>query len=85
MYGRLVERRPDPEPLEVNDVALVAGLTAAWALGLGVLLVLRAAGEDVRTWWIQMCLVGLALGLIGVRTCRRRKASLSARPPRDPG
>jgi hypothetical protein len=74
-----VERRPDPEPLEINDVALVAGGTVLWAVALVVLLVLKAAGSDIRAWWIQMCGAGVLLGLIGVRTCRRRRASLQQR------
>jgi hypothetical protein len=74
-----VERRPDPEPLETNDVALVAGGTALWALALVVLLVLKAAGTEVQDWWWQMCAAGAALGLLGVRYCRRRRASLQQR------
>lgn len=74
-----MERRPDPEPLETNDVALVAGGTALWALALVVLLVLKAAGTEVHAWWWQMCAAGVALGLLGVRYCRRRRASLQQR------
>ena len=74
-----MERRPDPEPLETNDVALVAGGTALWAVALVVLLVLKAAGTDIHTWWMQMCGAGVLLGLIGVRQCRRRRASLQQR------
>jgi hypothetical protein len=65
-------RRPDPPPLETNDVAITAGGTALWLVGLVVLLVLRAAGTEVHDWWLVMCLVGAGLGLLGVRTCRRR-------------
>jgi hypothetical protein len=74
-----VERRPDPAPLEIDDVALVAGGTALWVVGLVVLLVLKAAGTEVHDWWWQMCAAGAALGLLGVRYCRRRKASLHER------
>lgn len=74
-----MERRPDPEPLEIDDVALVAGGTVLWVVGLVVLLVLKAAGTEVRDWWWQMCVAGAALGLLGVRYCRRRKASLHQR------
>ena len=69
-------RRPDPEPLETNDVAIVAGGTALWALALVVLLVLKAAGTDVHDWWWQMCLAGALLGLLGVRYCARRRDRL---------
>jgi len=74
-----VERRPDPAPLETNDVALVAGGTALWAVALVVLLVLKAGGTEVHDWWWQMCAAGAALGLLGVRYCRRRRASLHER------
>jgi hypothetical protein len=74
-----VERRPDPEPLEINDVAVVAIGTVLWAAALAVLLVLKAAGNDIHMWWLQMCGAGVLLGLIGVRTCRRRRASLQQR------
>jgi hypothetical protein len=68
-----VPNRPDPEPLETNDVAIVAGGTALWALALVVVAVLRLAGQDVHGWWIVMCAAGTALGLLGVRTCARRR------------
>lgn len=67
-----MERRPDPEPLETNDVAIVAAGTLAWALALVVLLVLKATGTDIHDWWWQTCVAGVALGLLGVRYCRRR-------------
>jgi hypothetical protein len=73
-----VERRPDPAPLETNDVAIVAGGTALWAIGAVVLLVLKAAGTDVHDWWWQMCLAGTVLGLYGVRYCARRRRYLRA-------
>lgn len=67
-----MERRPDPEPLETNDVALVTALTALWAIAGVVLVMAKLADADIRTWWLQMCAYGVVLGLIGVRTCRRR-------------
>ena len=73
-----VERRPDPEPLEVDDVALVAAGSVAWTVGLVVLLVLEAT-RGVPDWWWQMCAAGAALGLLGVRYCRNRKKALAAR------
>lgn len=69
--------RPDPDPLETNDVAIVVGGTALWALALLVLLVMKAAGTDVRTWWLEMCLAGVVLGLIGVRYCSRRQHAIA--------
>ncbi|HUR52066.1 MAG TPA: DUF2530 domain-containing protein [Mycobacteriales bacterium] len=74
-----MERRPDPAPLETNDVAIVTGGTVLWAVALVVLLVLKAAGVDIRDWWWQMCAAGAALGVLGVRYCRRRRDALAAR------
>ena len=72
-----MERRPDPEPLETNDVALVAAGTVAWLVALVVLIVLKATGSNIHTWWMTMCVAGAALGLIGVRTCQRRHAAIA--------
>ena len=68
--------RPDPPPLETDDVKLVAVGTAAWAVALVVLAVLKLAGQDVRWWWMGMCGYGLALGLFGIRYCRRRHEAI---------
>ena len=80
--SRGVERRPDPPPLETDDVPVVAAGTALWAIALVVLAVLRATGtqvggDDVQGWWMAMCGCGIALGLIGVRHCRRRQAAIA--------
>ena len=83
------ERRPDPPPLETDDVRTVAVGTAAWAVALVVLLVLRVTGATrVEGWWIAMCACGTVLGLLGVQYCRRRHAAIErdkARgvPPRE--
>lgn len=69
-------QRPDPPPLETDDVTVVAIGTALWAGGLLVLLVLKATGAEVRDWWLVMCGYGLALGIYGVHYCRRRHAAL---------
>lgn len=70
-------RRPDPEPLETDDVKIVAGGTALWAVALVVLVVARLAGADVQGWWIAMCACGAALGLLGVRYCQRRRDAIT--------
>ena len=72
-----VTRRPDPEPLETDDVRIVAGGTALWALALIVLLAFRLAGSPVHGWWIAMCACGTVLGLVGIRYCQRRRAALA--------
>ena len=70
-------RRPDPPPLETDDVRTVTVITAAWGLALVVLAVLRATDVTrVETWWMVMCGYGLALGLVGVRHCRRRHVAI---------
>lgn len=56
---------------------LVAAGAAAWAVGLVVLLVLRATETaEVRDWWLGMCCYGVALGLFGVYYCRRRHLAI---------
>ncbi|MDP9101579.1 MAG: DUF2530 domain-containing protein [Actinomycetota bacterium] len=69
-------RRPDPEPLETDDVRTVALGTLAWAVALAVLSVVRLAGGSVRTWWLVMCGCGAVLGLMGVRYCQARRAAI---------
>ena len=76
--SRGVERRPDPPGWDTDDVPVVAAGTALWALALVVLMVLRLTGADgVQGWWMWMCGGGIALGLIGMRHCRRRQAAIA--------
>ncbi|MCU1622519.1 MAG: hypothetical protein JWL79_1364 [Frankiales bacterium] len=72
-------RRPDPPPLETDDVAIIAAGTAAWFVALVVVLVLSLAGRDVHDWWIEMCAAGTILGLVGVSYCVRRRNALAGR------
>lgn len=75
--SRGVERRPDPPVWETDDVPVVAAGTGLWLLALLVLGVLRLTGTgDVHGWWLAMCASGAALGLVGVRHCRRRQAAV---------
>lgn len=70
-------QRPDPPPLETDDVKVVAIGTVLWGAGLLVLAVLRLTGAaEVQDWWLVMCACGLALGLYGVHYCRRRHAAI---------
>lgn len=70
--------RPEPSPLETNDVPTVLLGTALWAVALLILLVLLVADvTEVRGWWLGMCGYGIALGLVGTRTCQRRQAALA--------
>lgn len=69
--------RPDPPPLETDDVRAVAVGTAAWAAVLAVLLVLRVTGATrVEGWWLLMCVYGLVLGAIGIRYCQHRRTAI---------
>lgn len=74
----LAGRRPDPLPLETDDARLVAVGTAVWACAFFVLLVLRLTDATrVEGWWMQMCLYGVALGVVGTLYCRRRQAAIA--------
>ncbi|MFD1536795.1 DUF2530 domain-containing protein [Nonomuraea guangzhouensis] len=64
------EWRPDPEPIETNDIATVAAGTVAWAIALVALLIFRPAAE--QSWWIWTCVAGVVLGLMGLWYVHRR-------------
>jgi len=69
------ERRPDPEPAKTDDrKAMLVGL-ALWLVGLVVLLLflgpLVAAG---LTGWLWTCVIGLALGLLGLIVTHRQRS-----------
>ena len=72
-----MERRPDPEPLEVDDVRLIGALTLLWVAALAVLAALDLAGTSIHGWWLVMCLAGSALGAYGTHVCARRKSRLT--------
>ncbi|MEU6041653.1 DUF2530 domain-containing protein [Actinomadura sp. NPDC047616] len=57
-------RRPDPPPLETNDVRVAVAGTAAWAVALVVLLIVGL--PDERQWWLWVCVAGIVTGLFGV-------------------
>jgi hypothetical protein len=69
--------RPDPPPLETDDVTVVSVITAGWTVALAVLVLLHLTGSDVPGWWLGMCGYGIALGLIGIRYCQRRRSALT--------
>jgi hypothetical protein len=71
------QRHPDPPPLETDDVKIVAGGAAAWALAAVVLVIARLAGADIHGWWIAMCVAGALLGVVGVRYCQRRRDAIA--------
>jgi hypothetical protein len=66
-------RRPDPPPIETNDLRVVATGTALWAVALVVTLLFHARlRHDGHLWWIAACAWGFGLGLVGLRYTRRR-------------
>ena len=70
-------RRPDPEPLRTDDVRAVTIGTVAWAVLLVVLLILGdRLDEQGRGSWVWVAAAGVFLGLVGLRTVRRRRAAL---------
>ena len=75
-------RRPAPPPLEANDQVVAGVITAAWAVALVVLLVLRDQLPAGERWWIWTCAAGLAMGLFGlwyVPRVKRARARAAAR------
>ena len=75
-------RRPDPEPLETDDVRAVTVGTVAWGVLLVVLLVsYQRLEDDGRGSWVWIAAAGFGLGLLGVRHVRRRRAALSRAVP----
>ena len=62
-------RPPAPEsppPLEANDQLVTAVFTAAWAVALVVLLLVRNDIHPADRWWIWTAAAGLGLGLFGL-------------------
>src|SRR3954469_24993978 len=76
-------RRPDPEPLETDDVRIVALGTALWTLALAAALVFHdRLAEHGNGDWVWTSLAGSFLGLLGLRYVRRRRLA-TARDTRD--
>lgn len=72
-------RRPDPEPLETDDVRVVAVGTALWLLALVAALAFRGRlADDGNGDWVWVALAGLFLGLVGLRYVRRRRRARSS-------
>jgi Protein of unknown function (DUF2530) len=66
-----------PPPLEANDQLVAMVGTAAWAVALVVLLIVRSELPAGSRWWIWTCVAGLALGLFAVWYVPRLKRSRS--------
>jgi type VI protein secretion system component VasK len=68
-------RRPAPPPLEANDRRVTIVGTAAWAVALVVVLVLRAQDTAVAQWWVWTCVAGICMGLFALWYVPRLKRS----------
>ena len=55
--------RPSPPPLEANDQVVIWVGTAAWAVALVVLLIIRDRIPADQRWWIWTCVCGVAFGI----------------------
>ena len=74
--------RPAPPALEANDQLVTAVFTAAWAVALVVLLVLRDQIPPSERWWIWTCAAGVVMGLFAlwyVPRIKRARARSAAR------
>lgn len=66
-------KREAPEPLEGNVRAVVAGITAIWAVAFLVQLPFYGRYADAgNTEWLWACLAGVGLGFLGLRYVSRR-------------
>ena len=87
------QARPSPPPpLEANDRMVTVVGTAAWAVALVVLLIVRDRLPAGQRWWIWTCVAGVLMGLFAlwyVPRLKRGRARAAARraqsAPRDNG
>jgi type VI protein secretion system component VasK len=76
------QARPSPPPLEANDQMVTVVGTAAWAVALVVLLIVRDSLPAGQRWWIWTCACGLVMGLFAlwyVPRLKRARARAAAR------
>ncbi len=74
--------REVPPALEGNDQVITAAGTAAWAVALIVLVIMRNHIPASSHWWIWTCVVGVGLGLfalIYIPQMKRSRARAAAR------
>lgn len=80
--------REVPPALEGNDQLITAAGTAAWAVALIVLVIMRNHIPASSHWWIWTCAVGVGLGLFAlvyIPRMKRSRARAAARRPSDGG
>jgi peptidoglycan/LPS O-acetylase OafA/YrhL len=74
-------RRPDPEPMETDDVRIVAVGTALWLVALVAAVVFHGRLADHGNGdWVWVALAGVFLGFVGLRHVRRRQRALRDGP-----
>ncbi|MGE5135851.1 MAG: DUF2530 domain-containing protein [Gemmatimonadota bacterium] len=79
------DRRPAPPPLEANDQLVTAVITAAWAVALVVVFILRDQLPAGERWWLWTCVAGLVMGLFGLWYVPRMKRSRTRAAQRRQG
>lgn len=57
-------------PLDQDGVQVGITGTVAWVIGAVILLV---RGDASPAWWLWTCWVGIAIGLVGLVYCLRRR------------
>jgi hypothetical protein len=75
-------QREVPPPLEGSDFVITATITAAWAVALIVVLLVRSHLPTGGRWWIWTCAAGFGMGLFGlayVPHLKRSRAKAAAR------
>lgn len=73
-------RRPTPEPLEADDVKIVAAGSVVWFVLFLVALPFHDTLErHDRGWWPWCALAGAGLGVLGLWYVRRRRDALRRR------
>jgi hypothetical protein len=58
--------RSAPPPLEGDDRVIAGVITAAWAVALVVLLIVRGSLAPADRWWVWVAAGGVGLGLFGL-------------------
>jgi len=78
--------RPELEPMETNDLLIVAVGTALFAIAALVLLPMHASlSHDGHGRWLWIAVSGFLLGLVGLVYCRRRAQRMSQALPKADG
>ena len=75
---RGLPRRPDPEPLEANNVRVVAVGVALWTVALVLTLVFHNRLSDKGNGdWVWIALAGFFLGLLAMPMVNRRRTTVA--------